>query len=95
MPNAKVSDGSAQLTRGKLLDIHLAHRRGSDGQPAARVTTFASLCEAGGLCSGLLDRRRLLSLRRRDFLPRRRAPSLPWRADEDHVAVGTPSGRIE
>ena len=45
-----------------------------------------------GLGSWLLGLRFFLRLRRRDFLPGRRAPGLPRRADEDHVPISTPSG---
>jgi hypothetical protein len=57
-----------------------------------------------GLRSRLLDlrfplpaevrRRRVFRLRRRDFLPGRRAPGLPRRAGEDHVPISTPSGHV-
>ena len=47
-----------------------------------------------GSCSRLLALRFLLRLRRGDFLPGRRAPGLPRRAGEDHVPIGTPSGRV-
>src|SRR5207249_5979370 len=33
--------------------------------------------------------------RRRDLLPGRGAPSLPWWAGEDHVPIGTPSGCVQ
>ena len=32
-------------------------------------------------------------LRYRDFLPGRRAPNLPRRTGEDHIPIGTPTGR--
>ena len=47
------------------------------------------------MSSWLLTFDLVLRLRSVDLRPRRRAPGLPWRAGEDHVAVGTPNGRLQ